>query len=245
MKTVIVTGSAGLVGSAAVHLFSEEGFTVVGIDNDMRAVFFGEEASTEWKRRELESTIPGYRHHAVDIRDSEAVDRIFATHGADIKCVIHAAAQPSHDWAAGEPLTDFDINARATLLLLEAAREHCPETSFIFTSTNKVYGDTPNRLPLLEQETRWEIDPEHRFFEHGIDESMPVDHTKHSVMGVSKLAADALVQEYGSYFGMNTVCFRAGCITGPAHAGVHLHLCARRRPYVSDFDALPGQPRHR
>lgn len=223
MDIVIVTGSAGLVGSAAVRLCSNNGFTVVGIDNDMRAVFFGQEASTAWKRHELESTISGYTHHAVDIRDRDALARIFSTYGRDIKCVIHTAAQPSHDWAAREPETDFDINARATLLLLEQTREHCPEACFIFTSTSKVYGDTPNQLPVVERKTRWELDAAHPFFEHGIDETMPVDQSKHSLFGVSKLAADVLVQEYGRYFGMNTVSFRPGCITGSAHAGTHLH----------------------
>ncbi len=223
MDVAIVTGSAGLVGSAAVRLCSANGLSVVGIDNDMRAVLFGAEASTAWKRQELESTIPGYTHHDVDIRDADALARIFSTYGKQIKCVIHTAAQPSHDWAAREPQTDFDINARATLLLLEQTRKHCPEACFVFTSTNKVYGDTPNRLPLVEQETRWEVEAGHPFFEHGIDETMSVDQCKHSLFGASKLAADVAVQEYGRYFGMNTVCFRAGCITGPAHAGTPLH----------------------
>jgi len=223
VSIAIVTGSAGLVGSAAVRLFADHGFDVIGIDNDMRSVFFGEEASTAWMRRELESTIDRYTHHAVDIRDRDALSRIFAAHARDVACVIHTAAQPSHDWAAREPETDFDINARATLLLLEQTRRHCPEACFVFTSTNKVYGDRPNRLPLVEQETRWEIDSAHPYSEHGIDESMSVDRSKHSLFGVSKLAADAMVQEYGRYFGMNTVCFRAGCITGAAHAGTQLH----------------------
>jgi CDP-paratose 2-epimerase len=223
MNIAIVTGSAGLVGSAAVRLFADNGFRVIGIDNDMRSVFFGEEASTAWMQQQLRSTVPGYAHHAVDIRDRDALSRIFAEHGRDIACVIHAAAQPSHDWAAREPETDFDVNARATLVLLEQTREHCPEARFVFTSTNKIYGDTPNRLPLVERDTRWELDEAHPYHEHGIDESMSVDHSKHSLFGVSKLAADVMVQEYGRYFGMNTVCFRAGCITGAAHAGTHLH----------------------
>ena len=223
MDIAIVTGSAGLVGSATVRMCSENGFSVVGIDNDMRAVFFGAEASTAWKRQELESTISGYTHYDADIRDGDALARIFSTYGNEIKCVIHTAAQPSHDWAAREPRTDFDINARGTLLLLEQTREHCPKACFIYTSTNKVYGDTPNRLPLVEEDTRWEVDARHPFAEHGIDETMSVDQCKHSLFGASKLAADVAVQEYGRYFGMNTVCFRAGCITGPAHAGTHLH----------------------
>src|SRR5215470_16663229 len=212
MDIAVVTGSAGLVGSASARLLAEHGYRVVGIDNDMRAFFFGEEASTAWKRRELESTLPGYTHYPADIRDREALERIFSEYGADIRCVVHTAGQPSHDWAAREPETDFDVNARGTMLLLEQARRHCPRAAFVFTSTNKVYGDTPNRLPLVERETRWEIDPAHPFFAHGIDETMPVDHSKHSLLGASKLAADVLVQEYGRYFGMSTVCFRAGCI---------------------------------
>jgi len=223
MDVALVTGSAGLVGSAAVRLFAENGFQVAGIDNDMRAVFFGGEASTAWKRRELEATLPGYTHHDVDIRDREAIARIFATYGRDIRCVIHTAGQPSHDWAAREPETDFDINARATLLLLEQARRHCPRAAFVFTSTSKVYGDTPNRLPLVERETRWELADDHPYFAHGIDETMSVDRSKHSFLGASKLAADVLVQEYGRYFGLATVCFRPGCITGADHAGTHLH----------------------
>jgi CDP-paratose 2-epimerase len=223
MDVAVVTGSAGLVGSAAVRLLARNGFTVAGIDNDMRAVFFGEEASTAWKFRELESTFPNYTHYAVDVRDREALDRIFLAYAADIRCVVHAAGQPSHDWAAREPETDFDINARATLTLLELTRRHCPRAAFVFTSTSKVYGDGPNQLPLVEEETRWEIDPAHRFAACGIDETMSVDQTKHSLLGASKLAADVLVQEYGRYFGMDTVCFRPGCITGSDHAGTHLH----------------------
>jgi CDP-paratose 2-epimerase len=167
--------------------------------------------------------VPGYRHHAFDIRDREAVLRLFADYGADIGAVIHAAAQPSHDWARTDPETDFDVNARATLTLLEAARKHCPKAPFVFLSTNKVYGDRPNRLPLAEHATRFELAPDHAFFAHGIDESMSVDAALHTPFGASKLAADVLVQEYGRSFGMNTVCLRAGCVTGPAHAGVPLH----------------------
>jgi CDP-paratose 2-epimerase len=223
MTIAIVTGSAGLIGSAAVQLFSREGFRVVGIDNDLRSVFFGKEASTGFRRRELESTIEGYEHHAVDVRDADAVAALFSRYGSDIGCVIHAAAQPSHDWAAREPLTDFDVNARSTLLLLEQTRQRCPGASFVYMSTNKVYGDRPNALPLIEEETRWELDRSHPLYEHGIDEGMAIDASQHSLFGASKLAADILVQEYGRYFGMKTVCFRASCVTGPAHAGTHLH----------------------
>jgi len=222
MSVAIVTGSAGLIGSEAVKKFHREGFDVVGIDNDMRACFFGPEASTVPNRIKLERELKRYSHHAVDIRDAQGIRSVFAAHGADIKAVIHTAAQPSHDWAVRDPHTDFSVNATGTLNLLEATRQCAPEAVFIFTSTNKVYGDTPNRLPLLEQETRWEIDPAHSYRE-GIDETMSIDQTKHSLFGASKVAADVLVQEYGRYFGMKTACFRGGCLTGPAHAGAELH----------------------
>ena len=223
MDIALVTGSAGLIGAEAARFFSAQGFRIVGIDNNMRRAFFGEEASTDWSRRELEATLPDYTHQAIDIRDRPAVEALFAEYGADITVVIHTAAQPSHDWAAKDPHTDFTVNALGTLVLLESTRRSCPQASFIFTSTNKVYGDNPNLLPLVELETRWEVAPDHPYAEHGIDEKMSVDHTKHSLFGVSKLAADALVQEYGRYFGMNTVCFRGGCLTGPGHSGTMLH----------------------
>ncbi len=222
MSVAIVTGSAGLVGSEAVRFFAEEGMDVVGIDNDMRSVFFGEDASTSWNRRALEEEVPSYEHHAIDIRDAEALGRLFERYGSAIGLVVHTAAQPSHDWAAREPLTDFSVNATGTINLLEATRQHCPEAAFIFTSTNKVYGDTPNRLPLVEQETRWEIDAEHAYHA-GIPETMSIDQSKHSLFGASKVAADVLVQEYGRYFGMKTASFRGGCLTGPAHSGTQLH----------------------
>ena len=223
MSSALVTGSAGLIGAEAVRFFSAQGYSVAGIDNDMRREFFGDEASTAWSRRALEVSIPGYTHYDVDIRDPSEVERVFAEYGSQIEVVIHTAAQPSHDWAARSPGTDFSVNATGTLVLLEAARKHCPEAPFIFTSTNKVYGDNPNKLPLVEKETRWEVDPIDPFYEHGIDETMSVDQTKHSLFGASKLAADVLVQEYGRYFGMNTVCFRGGCLTGPGHSGTQLH----------------------
>jgi len=223
MDIAIVTGSAGLVGSAAVEIFARSGFEIVGIDNDMRSRFFGEEASTSGNLRRLMARVPGYRHHDVDIRDDAALKRIFENYGSDIRCVIHTAAQPSHDGAARDPTTDFDINARATLVLLEQTRTHSPGAAFVFTSTNKVYGDRPNELPLVELETRFELSPDHPFYEHGIDESMSLDRSTHSVFGASKLAADVMVQEYGRYFGLGTVAFRAGCITGSGHAGAQLH----------------------
>lgn len=223
MSVAIVTGSAGLIGAETVRRFAREGFTVAGIDNDMRAYFFGDEASTRWACDRLREDVPQYRHHAVDIRDSAAVDAVFREYGADIAVVVHTAAQPSHDWAAKEPLTDFGVNAVGTLNVLEAARKHCNDAPFIFTSTNKVYGDRPNDLPLVEQDTRWEVDPAHPYAAHGIDETMSIDQCKHSVFGASKVAADVMVQEYGRYWGMKTACFRGGCLTGPGHSGAELH----------------------
>ncbi len=222
MSSIIVTGSAGLIGSETCKKFHAEGFDVVGIDNDMRARFFGPEASTARTRGQLQGSLKNYRHEALDIRDTAGIEALFKRLGSSIKCVVHTAAQPSHDWAARDPHTDFQVNALGTLNLLEAARRHCPGAPFVFTSTNKVYGDTPNRLPLVELETAWEIQSTHPYHA-GIDETMSVDQTKHSLFGASKLAADVLVQEYGRYFGMNTVCFRGGCLTGAAHAGTELH----------------------
>jgi CDP-paratose 2-epimerase len=222
MKTVIITGSAGLIGSETAKRFAKEGFKVVGIDNDMRARFFGEQASTAGTRAQLSRDLKHYEHHEIDIRDFDRILALFKCEGSRISVVVHTAAQPSHDWAARDPHMDFTVNANGTLNLLEAARQVCPEAPFIFTSTNKVYGDTPNRLPLVELETRWEIEPGHRY-ERGIAEDMSIDQTKHSLFGASKVAADVLVQEYGRYFGMPTVCFRGGCLTGPAHAGTELH----------------------
>lgn len=195
---------------------------MVGIDNDMRRYFFGKDASTEWNRRRLKETIPSYIHHNIDIRDQKKLQRIFSEFNKDIKLIIHAAAQPSHDWAAKEPLTDFTINANGTLHMLEMTRRHCPKAVFIFTSTNKVYGDLPNFLPLIEKETRWELPRNHKYY-NGIDETMSIDNCKHSLFGASKVAADILVQEYGRYFGMKTASFRGGCLTGPNHSGTMLH----------------------
>lgn len=240
-KIVLVTGSHGLVGSEAVKFFGEKGFFVVGIDNDMRSYFFGKEASTQKNLSTIKDLLGDrYAYHNTDIRDQKAMEAIFAKYGGDISLIIHAAAQPSHDWAAREPLTDFGINATATLILLEATRRFCPEATFIFMSTNKVYGDTPNTLPLIEKEERWEVDPSHPYAKWGIDESMSLDQSKHSIFGVSKLAADVMVQEYGKYFGMKTGVFRGGCLTGPAHAGAQLHgflsylvLCSvEQKPYT-------------
>ncbi|MGD1931112.1 MAG: NAD-dependent epimerase/dehydratase family protein [Leptolyngbyaceae cyanobacterium] len=223
MSTVIITGSAGLIGSQSVHFFAGLGLNVVGIDNDMRAVFFGETASTDWNRQLLiDQYGDRYQHKSIDIRDREAIERLFKEYGSDTVLIIHTAAQPSHDWAANDPHTDFTVNANGTLVLLEATRQFCPQAVFIFTSTNKVYGDTPNHLPLKELELRWEIEAEHPFC-RGIDESMSIDDSKHSLFGASKVAADILVQEYGRYFEMKTASFRGGCLTGPLHSGAKLH----------------------
>ncbi len=223
MNIVLITGSAGLIGAESVRFFSKKGFKIIGIDNDMRRVFFGDEASTEWSRKKLESEIKEYTHYNKDIRDKEGMEAIFRKFNNNIKLIIHTAAQPSHDWAAKDPFTDFTVNANGTLILLEMTRKYCPAAVFIFTSTNKVYGDTPNSLPLVELETRWEIDESHPYYKNGIDESMSVDQTKHSLFGASKLAADVLVQEYGRYFNMKTACFRGGCLTGPGHSPAVLH----------------------
>ena len=239
MSLAVITGSSGLIGSEAARFFCGQGYDVVGIDNDMRSRFFGAGASTGHVRRRLQATLSRYRHEDIDIRDREAIDGLFAHLGDAVDVVIHAAAQPSHDWAARDPFTDFSVNATGTLHLLEAVRTHAPEAVFIFTSTNKVYGDTPNRLPLVEHDTRYTLHPSHPFAAHGIDESMSIDRTLHSLFGASKVSADVLVQEYGRYFGMRTVCFRAGCLTGPAHAGAELHgflaflarCCVEGRPY--------------
>ena len=223
MNSVLITGSAGLIGSETVEFFSQQFDLVVGIDNNRREYFFGPDASTVWNRERLEREISNYRHYEVDIRDKEGVEKIFAEYGTDLKLIVHTAAQPSHDWAAKDPFEDFTVNANGTLVMLEMARKYIPDAVFIFTSTNKVYGDAPNYLPLVERETRWEIDENHAYWENGIDENMSIDQSKHSLFGASKVAADVLVQEYGKYFGMKTGVFRGGCLTGPKHSGTQLH----------------------
>lgn len=222
MSVAIITGSAGLIGSEAVRFFSSIGMTVVGIDNDMRKVFFGDEASTSWNRARLESDLPGYIHENFDIRDYSEVEKLFKRYGNDISLIVHTAAQPSHDWAARDPFMDFTVNANGTLNMLEATRQYAPRAAFIFTSTNKVYGDTPNFLPLVELDKRYEIEETHRYYK-GIAEDMSIDQCKHSLFGASKVAADVMVQEYGRYFDMNTAAFRGGCLTGPSHSGTQLH----------------------
>ena len=221
MPTAIVTGSGGLVGSESVARLTEAGFDVIGIENDTRAALFGAEASTQRVTDRLRSEYPDFRSVDLDIRDADGVDRVFAE-AAGVELIVHTAAQPSHDWAAGDPQADFGINANGTLNMLQSARVHCPTATFIFTSTNKVYGDRPNSLPLVDLGKRLELPEDHRYFA-GIDTTMSIDSTLHSLFGVSKAAADLLVQEYGRYFDMPTVCFRAGCLTGPNHAGAQLH----------------------
>lgn len=223
MDVIIVTGSAGLIGSATVRTFAPEGYRIIGIDNDMRSYFFGATASTHRMADELVHEFSEYIHIDADIRDYPRLERLFEEYTGAIKAVIHTAAQPSHDWAARDPHTDFGVNATGTLNLLELTRHYAPEAVFIFTSTNKVYGDRPNSLPLKELETRWEVDPSHPYAAEGIDEWMSLDQCKHSIFGASKVAADIMTQEYGRYFNMKTVVFRGGCLTGPGHAGAELH----------------------
>jgi CDP-paratose 2-epimerase len=239
MSVAIVSGAAGLIGSEAVLRFGSMGFDVVGIDNDMRARFFGPEASTAAMTDHVRGALgKQYEHHAIDVRDRAAIDSLFARYGRSIGVIVHTAAQPSHDWAAREPFTDFDVNAGGTLSMLEATRLHAPEAPFIFTSTNKVYGDRPNELPLEEGPMRLELPADHPYFD-GIREDMSLDATMHSLFGASKVAADILVQEYGRYFSMPTACFRGGTLTGPRHAAAELHgflaylmrCTMARRPY--------------
>ncbi|MBI4068333.1 NAD-dependent epimerase/dehydratase family protein [Candidatus Kaiserbacteria bacterium] len=221
MKTALITGSGGLIGSESAKFFAQKGYRIVGIDNDMRRYFFGDTASTAWNIAALSQELRDrYEHHHVDIRDEKSVERLFQKNAFDI--IIHTAAQPSHDWAAKEPMTDFSVNALGTLVLLEATRKFAPKATFIFTSTNKVYGDQPNYLPLVETDTRFEVDESHPYHK-GIDEHMSVDQTLHSVFGASKVAADVMVQEYGRYFNLNTGVFRGGCLTGPSHSAAELH----------------------
>jgi CDP-paratose 2-epimerase len=222
-NVALITGASGLIGSEAAVFFGGRGYDVVGIDNDMRSVFFGPDGSTQWNRKRVEQELgANYVHHNLDIRDREAILALFRRYGKAIGLVVHTAAQPSHDWAAREPFVDFDINAVGTLNMLEGTRLHADEPPFIFTSTNKVYGDTPNRLPLVELPTRWEIEEGHSY-ENGIREDLSIDSSLHSIFGASKAAADILVQEYGRYYGLPTACFRGGTLTGPNHSAAELH----------------------
>jgi CDP-paratose 2-epimerase len=218
-KTAVVTGSSGLIGSETSEFLDARGWTVHGVDNNMRKDFFGEHGDTTWNLERLRDATQRFHHHDLDIRDRAGIDRLLAETQPNL--IVHAAAQPSHDLAASRPFDDFEVNAVGTLNMLEAARRHCPETPFVFLSTNKVYGDAPNELELVELETRWDYaDPG---YANGIDETMRIDATMHSLFGASKAAADLLVQEYGLYFGMPTVCLRGGCLTGPNHSGAELH----------------------
>lgn len=223
MNIAMVTGSAGLVGGEAVEFLSNKFDLVVGIDNDLRAYFFGSDSSTSWNKERLIKKFSNFTSSNIDIRNYKDLEEIFLKYNTDVKLIIHTAAQPSHDWAANEPLTDFSVNATGTMNLLELCRLNCPEAVFVFTSTNKVYGDTPNRLPLVELDSRFEIDKNHAYYEFGIDEQMSIDNCKHSIFGASKVAADIMAQEYGKYFGMKTGVFRGGCLTGPNHTGAQLH----------------------
>lgn len=234
MKTALITGSAGLIVYQACRFFHDQGYRIIGVDNDMRAYFFGQDASTQMSRNALQDSLSNYHHHIIDIRDYFSLDTLFRVYSSDIDIVIHTAAQPSHDWAAKEPLTDFSVNATGTMNLLELTRLHCPKATFIFTSTNKVYGDRPNSLFLQEKDKRWEYDHDKYSLLHphshnegvsidGINENMSIDNTTHSVFGASKVAADVMCQEYGRYFGINVGVFRGGCLTGPNHAGTELH----------------------
>ena len=219
---IIVTGAGGLIGSQAVNHFTSLGMDVVGIDNNMRSYFFGQDGDVSSSIDALKSN-KRYKHHNIDIRDFNELEIVFKKYNSSIIAIIHCAAQPSHDWACKEPITDFSINAQGTINLLELCRQYSSNAVFIFTSTNKVYGDKPNFLPLVELETRWSIDPMHTGAAEGIDENFGIDNTLHSVFGASKVAADIMVQEYGKYFGMKTGCFRGGCLTGPNHRGAELH----------------------
>jgi len=222
MSVVLITGSCGLIGSESVGFFAEKGFDIVGIDNNLRKSFFGENASVLWNQKRLQKKYKNYRHYSVDIRNQNQINRIFKQYASGIALIVHAAAQPSHDWAANDPAVDFSVNATGTLVMLEALRKFSPGAVFIFTSTNKVYGNTPNHLPLIELDKRFELPANHKYYE-GIDESMSIDNSLHSVFGASKLAADIMVQEYGKYFGLKTGIFRAGCLTGPLHSAAELH----------------------
>ncbi len=223
MNIALITGSSGLIGGESVDFLAPKFDKIVGIDNNLRSYFFGSSASTNWNRDRLNQTHDNFETADIDIRSYEKLEELFNKYGNDIKLIVHTAAQPSHDWAAKEPLTDFGVNAIGTINMLELTRKFCPGAVFIFTSTNKVYGDTPNYLPLIETEMRFEIDANHQYYESGIDEKMSIDHSKHSVFGASKVAADIMVQEYGKYFGLKTGIFRGGCLTGPNHTGAQLH----------------------
>ena len=222
MSIVIITGANGLVGSEAVSFFSKKKYTVIGIDNNLRKFFFGEDGSTSWIKRKIIKENKNYIHHNIDIRNSQALNKLFKSYKNDISLIIHCAAQPSHDYGKNYPKIDFNVNATGTLNLLELTKKYCPNSPFIFMSTNKVYGDNPNKLKILEKKTRYELSKKNEFY-NGVNEKLSVDDCTHSFFGVSKTYADLIVQEYGRNVGLKTVCFRAGCITGPNHSGAKLH----------------------
>ena len=222
MSIVIITGSSGLVGSEAVNFFSKKGFDVIGIDNNLRKFFFGKDSSTLWLKNKLLKSNKKFKNFSIDIRNFNSLDKIFKKYSKNIALIIHCAAQPSHDYGKSYPKIDFSVNATGTLNLLELTKKYCPEAPFIFVSTNKVYGDNPNKLKIVEKKTRWEIKKTEKYFK-GIDEQFSIDDCTHSFFGVSKTYADLIVQEYGKNVGLKTVCFRAGCITGPNHSGAKLH----------------------
>ena len=222
MSIVIITGANGLVGSEAVSFFSKKKYTVIGIDNNLRKFFFGEDGSTSWIKRKIIKENKNYIHHNIDIRNSQALDKLFKRYKNNISLIIHCAAQPSHDYGKNYPKIDFNVNATGTLNLLELTKKYCPNSPFIFMSTNKVYGDNPNKLKIIEKRTRYELSKKNKFY-NGINEKLSVDECTHSFFGVSKTYADLIVQEYGRNLGLKTVCFRAGCITGPNHSGAKLH----------------------
>ena len=222
MSLIIITGSTGLVGSEAVNFFCDKGFDVIGIDNNLRKFFFGKDGSTIWLKNILLKRNKNFKNLNLDIRNYEKLKKIFKKYSRNISLIIHSAAQPSHDYGKNYPIIDFNVNATGTLNLLELTKKYCPNSPFIFMSTNKIYGDNPNKLQLIEKKNRWELSKKNKYFK-GIDEQFSIDHCTHSFFGVSKTYADLIVQEYGSNIGLKTVCFRAGCITGPNHSGAKLH----------------------
>ena len=219
MKKILVTGSSGLIGSEVCMYFAHKGYQIHGLDNNQRAVFFGPQGDTRWNQQRLADSIKGFEHHEVDLRDRTGILALIKQLKPDY--LMHTAAQPSHDRAAAIPFDDFDTNAVGTLNLLEAVRQHCPESPFVHMSTNKVYGDAPNSIKMKELDTRWDYDD--TTYTHGIAEDFTIDQSKHSLFGASKVAADVMVQEYGRYFNIPTACLRGGCLTGPNHTGVELH----------------------
>ncbi len=222
MSLVVITGSTGLVGSEAVNFFCDKGFDVIGIDNNLRKFFFGKDGSTLWVKNKLLKRNKNFKNFNLDIRNYEKLKNIFIKYSKNISLIIHCAAQPSHDYGKNYPIIDFNVNATGTLNLLELTKKYCPNSPFIFMSTNKVYGDNPNKLKLIEKKNRWELNKKNKYFK-GIDEDFSIDHCTHSFFGVSKTYADLIVQEYGNNVGLKTACFRAGCITGPNHSGAKLH----------------------